>query len=200
LPAGDSPILSTALPGINVNLLGMMLQTDPVALGASAQAGGGNLLGNVFTTLNNSLGATPDKLNALHGNVNAILAKVMGLLNGASLIVPPGALAALSGTLQSLALPNLLNAPPGSTAGILNLSGGSSPVGVNLLGLKVASNALNARLSAQTGDGQVLGNMLYNLANITNPTAPAAMLSFVSRLGFGRRRERARRPKRRRRS
>jgi hypothetical protein len=182
---GDSPVVSAALPGLNLNLVGLMLHTDPVALNGAAQSGNGSFLGNVWTTLNNTQGATPDQLNALHANVNAVLARAIGALNGSSLTVSAGALNSLSRMLRFLAGPNLLAAPAGLTTGILKLSSGSSPVGVNLLGLNVTSNTLNAQLAAQTGDGQVLGNMLYNLANLTNPRSPALLLSFLAQMGFG---------------
>ena len=47
---------------------------------------------------------------------------------------------------------------------------------VNLLGLNVTTSNINAALTATTGDGQVLGNLLYNVANLANPDGPAALL------------------------
>ena len=67
----------------------------------------------------------------------------------------------------------------GATAPILDLviastDGTSPPVDVDLLGLVVTTSNIDAHLSAETGDGQVLGNLLYNVANLPNPAGPRA--------------------------
>ena len=75
--------------------------------------------------------------------------------------------------LQTLLNPALV-APAGSSAPVLDLviasqDGTSPPVDVNLLGLVVTTSNIDAHLSAVTGDGQILGNLLYNVANLANP-------------------------------
>ena len=53
---------------------------------------------------------------------------------------------------------------------------GSPPVTVDPFGLNVQVGGIDAELSARTGDGLVLGNLLYNVANLVNPGGPAALI------------------------
>jgi hypothetical protein len=95
----------------------------------------------------------------------------------------------LSELLQQLTLPDLVTAEPGQTAKILDLviaqPDGSPPVNVDLLGLNVQVGNIDAELSARTGEGQILGNLLYNVANLVNPGGPAALISLLTQLGGG---------------
>ena len=93
----------------------------------------------------------------------------------------------MSPALQQLALPGLITATPGATASILDLviasaDGGSPPVSVDLLGLLVTTNDINAELSARTGEGQILGNLLYNVSNLLNPGATGGLLNLLALL------------------
>src|SRR5581483_724054 len=106
-PSGTERVLSLAVPPIDLNLLGLVLTTSQIQVNADSHTGDGLLLGNVLTTLLNTLGATPDNLNALSNNLNTILAKVIAVLNASSLTLPPNAVNTLSQVLQTLALPNL---------------------------------------------------------------------------------------------
>ena len=56
------------------------------------------------------------------------------------------------------------------------------PVDVDLLGLHVTTSDINAQLLAQTGDGQVLGNLLYNVANLLNPDGTTSLLLILTQL------------------
>ncbi|MEA2711038.1 MAG: hypothetical protein QOF78_3639 [Phycisphaerales bacterium] len=184
VPSSAGNVLTLAVPAIDVNLLGMVLQTDPVIFDASAQEGNGQLLGNVWTTALSDRSATPEELAQMSNTANAVLAKVFGALNSSSLTLPPAAISALSPAMQALLAPNLFS-PAGSSAPILDFalsSPASAPATVNLLGLSVASNNVNAQLHAVTGDGQVLGNLLYNTANLTNPGGPASLISLMRQL------------------
>ena len=49
------------MPPIDLNLLGLLLQTSPITVNAIAETGDGLLLGNVLTTVLNTLDATPDE-------------------------------------------------------------------------------------------------------------------------------------------
>jgi hypothetical protein len=183
-------VLSLTVPPINVDLLGLVLQTSAVTVNATSQTGNGELLGNVLTTLFNTLGATPENLSRLNNDLNAVLAKVVGVLNASSLTLSPGALAGLPSVLQTLASPTL-TAPAGTTSAttsVLDLviaspDGGSTPpVDVNLLGLDVTTSNVTANLSARTGDGQILGNLVYNVSNLLNPNESATLLLLLSQL------------------
>ena len=183
-------VLSLTVPPINLNLLGLNLKTNQIQVNADAVTGNGDLLGNVLTTLLNTLGATPQNLNALSSNLNAILAKVVGVLNASSLTLAPGALNSLSQVLQTLALPDLVNTSgTTATAPVLNLTIASSdgttpPVNVNLLGLNITTSNIQAQLLAQTGDGQILGNLLYNVAHLLDPGGSLNLLTVLNELGL----------------
>src|SRR5205085_9902809 len=84
---GAERVLSLDVPTINVNLLGLALKTSEIRVNADAVTGNGDLLGNVLTTLLNTLNATPQGLTDLSNNINALLAKVVGVLNVSSLIL-----------------------------------------------------------------------------------------------------------------
>ena len=91
--------------------------------------------------------------------------------------------------MQTLALPNLVNATGTASTPILNLAiastnGSSPPVNVNLLGLQVTTSNIQAQLLAQTGDGQILGNLLFNVANLLNPGSSLSLLSILSALSL----------------
>jgi len=155
---------------------------------AKSQTGNGLLLGNVLKTLLNTLGATPANLSQLSNNLNALLAKVVGVLNASSLTLPASALASLPPVLQTLALPNLLSSSTTSTSTVLTVviaspNGATTPpVEVNLLGLDVTTSNITATLLAKTGDGQILGNLVYNIANLLNPGASPTLLLLLSEL------------------
>ncbi len=188
-PLGADQVVSLNVPPINLDLLGLVLQTSQIQVNADAITGNGELLGNVLTTLLNTLGATPQNLTTLSDNLNALLAKVVGVLNASSLILPSNALSSLDQTLQTLALPNLVNATGTASTPILNLAiastnGSSPPVNVNLLGLQVTTSNIQAQLLAQTGDGQILGNLLFNVANLLNPGSSLSLLSILSALSL----------------
>ena len=95
IPAADVPtvqpaegqILSLTVPALDLNLLGLKLETSPITVNANAQEGDGKLLGNVLTSLLGTLDATPDKVAQLNNTLNGVLARVVGVLNAADLTV-----------------------------------------------------------------------------------------------------------------
>jgi hypothetical protein len=185
----NSQVLRLAVPPIDLNLLGLRLQTEEIKVNADAQVGSGELLGNVLTTLLNTLNATPAEREDLSNNLNALLAKVIGILNSTNLVLPSGAVDSLTQVLQTLALPDLVTAEPGATAPVLDLSiaspdGTTPPVDVDLLGLNITTSNVRARLSATTGDGQVLGNLVYNVAHLLDPGGTLNLLTVLAQLGL----------------
>src|SRR6185436_16502464 len=147
------------------------------------------LLGNVLTSLLDTLDATPDKVAQLNNSLNGVLARVVGVLNAADAVVSPVLVNALPPALQTLLSPVLV-APAGSSAPVLDLiiasqDGTSPPVEVDLMGLNVTTSDINAHLSATTGDGQILGNLLYNVSNLANPGGAGGLLSLLNALGSG---------------
>jgi hypothetical protein len=55
-------------------------------------------------------------------------------------------------------------------------------VEVNLMGLQVTTSNVRAQLKAKTGDGQILGNLLYNLSNLLNRNNSSTLLLLLSEL------------------
>jgi predicted RecA/RadA family phage recombinase len=190
VPVSDGQILNITVPPLDLNLLGLVLQTSPITVNASAQTGDGLLVGNVLTLALNTLDATPENLATLNTDLNALLAKVVGVLNAADLSLPSSVVSALPPALQTLANPGLIAPAAGSSTPILDLviastDGTSPPVDVDLLGLTVTTSNIDAHLNAVTGEGQVLGNLLYNLANLANPDGPIGLLTLLNAIGSG---------------
>lgn len=186
----EDQILNLTVPAIDLNLLGLVLETTPITVNASAQTGDGLLLGNILSLALDTVGATPEQTRDLNANVNNLLAKVVGVLNASTITLPSNALDSLSVALNTLALPDLITATPGASAAILDLviasaDGVTPPVTVDLLGVHIETSNINAHLSAETGDGAILGNLLYNVANLLNPGGPAGLISLITDLATG---------------
>jgi hypothetical protein len=186
---GPGQFLELTVSPLNLNLLGLLLQTSPITINAANQTGNGDLLGNIGTVLLNTVDATPQNLTTFNNDLNAILGKVVGVLNAATLTIPSSVVSSLSPVLQLLTSPTLVNTSGTSqTLPILNLSiaspTGGTPVAVNLLGLQITTSNIEAQILAQTGDGQILGNLLYNLANLLNPGGTASLLPILGALGL----------------
>jgi hypothetical protein len=115
---------------------------------------------------------------------------VVGVLNASSLTLSSAVLGALPPVLQTLLDPLLISATPGVSAPVLDLviaseDGTTPPVRADLLGLVVTTSDINVRLSAQTGDGQILGNLLFNVAHLLdqgNTTSPLLLLEELAGL------------------
>ena len=187
--AANGQILSLEVPPINLNLAGLILTTSQIRVNANATSGNGDLLGNVLTTLLNTLDATPDQLATLSNNLNGLLAKVVGVLNASNLTLGSGAVGSLSPVFQTLGLPNLVNPSGTATAPVLNLAiastdGTTPPVDVNLLGLNITTSNIQAQLSAQTGTGQLLGNLVYNIAHLLDPGGTINLLGILNQLAL----------------
>jgi hypothetical protein len=185
---GPGQFLGLTVPALNVNLLGLVLQTSPITVNATATTGNGLLLGNILTTVLNTVDATTENLTGLNSNLNKLLAKVVGVLNASNLVLPTGLLGELPSALTTLATPTLVSAHAGATTPILDLlvtSGTHSgpPVDVDLLGVTITTSNIHAKVAARTGNGQILGNLLYNVANLLNPGGTSVLLSLLAELG-----------------
>lgn len=75
--AGQCPILDFMLGPINLDLLGLVVQTSPICLNISSQSGPGNLLGNLLCSLTNLLN---NRGNNAGGQL-ALIQNVLNLLN-----------------------------------------------------------------------------------------------------------------------
>lgn len=184
---GAGQFLAVTLPPLDLNLLGLLVKTSPITGNATSHTGGGLLLGNLLTTALNTLGANPQNLTGINNNLNAILAKVFGVLNASRLVLSGDVLGTLPNVLQTLAQPTLISSTAGSRAQILNLvisAGAKSapPVDVNLLGLQVTTSDIDADIIAETGEGKILGNLLYNVSNLLNPDGLTSLLFLLSQV------------------
>ena len=81
--------------------------------------------------------------------------------------------------------PTLTAPAAGSTAPVLDLmiassDGTTPPVDVNLLGLQITTSNIRATLKAKTGDGLLLGNLLFNTAHLLDRGASTTLLLLLT--------------------
>lgn len=201
LAAGDGcEILDLELGAIELNLLGLRVETSDICLIINADAGENNLLGNLLCAVAGLLdgGATLDQiLNGglledavdLDGSaVDALLGQLRDLLNEAlAEITSPASVVGVSGTNDVIG--GLSHGPgqgsghgggqgggqaPNADCDILNLSLG--PIDLDLLGLVVIldnceGGPVTVDITAVPGEGNLLGNLLCNLAGLLDSPA-----------------------------
>jgi hypothetical protein len=151
------PILDLQLAPINLDLLGLVVQTSPICLTVTANPAGG-LLGNLLCSVANLL------------SQGLSLDQVLGTLNSTQLAsLTTGLTDLLNAALQNLLQATLVGISPGQAPGqcsVLDLALG--PLNLNLLGLNVVlDNCSNGpvivTITAQ--HGELLGNLLCSLVN-----------------------------------
>lgn len=171
--AGACPILDLSLAPINLDVLGLVVETSPICLEITAYEGGG-LLGDLLCgvaglldgglSLNDILGGlnlvdpttgvellpglTQDQVGELLGGIQNLLNTTLGQLLGAVL--------------------NDILDGSGTTCSVLHLELG--PLTLNLLGLEVnlddcADGPVVVDITAERGNGKLLGNLLCGLLN-----------------------------------
>jgi hypothetical protein len=174
------PILDLSLGPIDLNLLGLRVQTSPICLEITAYDGGG-LLGDLLCSVANLLqqGVPLADVLALleaQGNLQRFLAGITSILNGAlDAVTANRAAAEPSGALAA-------------SCTVLDLSLG--PIQLNLLGLEVILDNCNngpvtVTITAIPGGG-LLGDLLCSLSNVLsgprpNPTAVQTLLWQITR-------------------
>ena len=157
-----TPVLDLHINAIHLNLLGLTVDTSNICLNITASSGPGQLLGNLLSGLANSLnggGLLPTLQNALSGlNLSGVTNELAQILNaGLGQLFSPASASAGSVTRAA-----------GSTS-ILHLSLG--PVNLSLLGLNVtldncANGPVTVDIGAQSGSGQLLGNLLTSVTHL----------------------------------
>jgi len=173
------PILNLHLDPIHLSLLGLNVDTSPICLEITATEGPGNLLGNLLC------GGLTDLLDSATALTNATpTANLSGLTGGLSSLLTSvtsqlGNLTAQSGSATPVT--------GGTTTQILDLSLG--PVNLNLLGLNVSldncsDGPVTVMVSATTGSGNLLGNLLSGVAHLLDsPGNPlGGILSHVNQI------------------
>jgi len=158
---------------IDLNLLGLRVQTSEICLNVTAQSGPGNLLGNLLTQVAGLL------------DQGLPLNQVLGGLSAADLsTLTTGLTGLLNGALPQLTSPT--NAATGAavttvgSTSILHLAVG--PLNLNLLGLQVNldnchGGPVTVDITAQSGPGQLLGNLLGGLSHLLDSSANANALT-----------------------
>jgi hypothetical protein len=156
-PSDPCPILDLRLGPINLNLLGLVVQTSPICLTITGFSNGGllgQLLCGLSTALNNGIplvqylgSLPPEQLNTLLGGITDILNGALSNLYNATLA-----------SIQQVGVHH--------TCAILHLELG--PLDLTLLGLNVvldncANGPVTVDITAVTGRGNLLGNLLCEL-------------------------------------
>jgi hypothetical protein len=168
------PILHLELNEIDLNLLGLRVQTSDICLDIHAEEGPGNLLGNLLCSIT---GLLDGPLTGVLDRLNQLLPINLGLTldqltNNAGSI---GGLRTLSLSVagnevtQSVDFNNMLQEGDNGACNILNLSLG--PVDLNLLGLVVglddcADGPVTVDVTAVPGPGNLLGNLLCGVTHL----------------------------------
>jgi len=169
--ATDCPVLDLSLGPINLDLLGLVVETSPICLQIVAHPGEG-LLGDLLCAVAHLLdgGLSLDQILAGQGLVDPLgiatlpgldLSAVTDLLNGVTDLLN-GAL----GNLLGSAIENITHVDAQHTCAILHLELG--PLDLTLLGLQVvlddcAGGPVVVDITAETGRGNLLGNLLCGL-------------------------------------
>ena len=172
VPEGSTcPILNLSLGPINLDLLGLNVDTSPICLDITAVPGSGALLGNLLCGIANLLngglsqsavlaGLTPTELVTLNSGLTQLLnqAVFIPLTNSSALV--------------------------NATCNVLSLSIG--PVDLNLLGLRVElDNCSNGPVTVDvTADptGGLLGSLLCSVANLLNGGNPNTLLATLQNI------------------
>lgn len=173
------PILALELGAIHLDLLGLVVDTSDICLDITAVPG--DLLGDLLCEIAGLLdqggllgdilgGLTDSELNTLLTGLTDLLNQILGLLTGPSSIV------GVSGT--GVAQIN-------GACDVLNLALG--PLSLNLLGLQVdlddcAGGPVRVDITAEPGEGRLLGNLLCSLADLLNGASDRAIDRLVGRI------------------
>jgi len=180
-PNATTPILDLHVGAIHLDLLGLKVDTSDICLKISAQSGSGNLLGNALSSVAHLLdqGLSLDQiLGSLTtaGQLGDLTTGLTGLLNGALGAIGSPTNAATGATSVSTS---------GSTR-ILHLELG--PVDLNLLGLLIHLDNCNngpvtVDITAQSGPGHLLGNLLGGLSHLLDSSANShALLNKLNKI------------------
>ena len=169
VPQGATcPILNLSLGPINLDLLGLNVDTSPICLDITAVPGSGALLGNLLCGI----------ANLLNGGLS--LGDVLAGLTATELATLNSGLTQLLNQAVFIPLTNS-DALVSATCNVLSLAIG--PVDLNLLGLRVElDNCSNGPVTVDiTADptGGLLGNLLCGVANLLNGGNPNTLLTTL---------------------
>lgn len=156
-----TPLIASKLNPIDLKLLGLEVQTSQIQVNISAQPGTGQLLGNLLTDVNTLL-----NVGTVNNALNNVLASVVTLVNSIDLNV--------AGAKTYGALGHSLST---ATTPVLDLF--VAPVHLNLLGALVDTSPIHLTITAHSGKGLILGNLVADLAHLLDPPLPSFSVDAI---------------------
>jgi len=177
-PNAVTPVLNLTVGAIHLNVLGLKVDTSNICLRIDAASGPGNLLGNLLTDVSHLL----DQGLNLNQILGGLTTTQLGTLNTGLTGLLNGALGAVGSTTNA-ATGGASVTSTGAT-NVLHLALG--PVDLNLLGLQVHLDNCNngpvtVDITAQTGPGNLLGNLIGGLSHLLDSNANTQAL--LNKLG-----------------
>ena len=190
---GTCDILHLELGPLDLDLLGLQIHLDKVVLDITAQSGPGNLLGNLLCAIAGLL----DNPTLLAGLLDQVLdlvgdlfdaVPVIGTVSGAKLniikfVVDNGVLSVVfSITNAAGQLLGTFTAPikASGTCDILHLELG--PLNLDLLGLQIDLSKIVLDITAQSGPGNLLGNLLCAVARLLDGGPLAGLTGLLNQV------------------
>ena len=141
-----------------------MQTSGPIKVNISAQPGAGELLGNLLTDASNLL-----NIQGVNNALNTVLASVVSLVNFGQ----------PERERRQQFRRGAARTPPAATTPVLDLY--VAPVHLNLLGRLVDTSPIHLTITAHSGQGLVLGNVVADLANLFNPPLPNTLnLDYIN--------------------
>jgi len=187
-------VLHLSVGPLNLNLLGLKVKLDncangPVTVDVTAVPGPGNLLGNLISDLSHLLDQNPlnrGQINRLLGQITSAIENLLGKLTTSVLplqisgLIPRGnGVFQVLGTLDGQSFSTTLTvSTQTSPTPVLNLH--LDAIHLNLLGLKVDTSPICLDITAQSGPGDLLGNLLTDVANLLNGGLTTAQLNQLT--------------------
>jgi hypothetical protein len=204
-------ILHLTLGPVDLNLLGLQVHLNQVVLDITAVSGPGNLLGNLLCGVANLLNANRPPLGLLATRLNTLL-NLSRLLQGTNLTGTTQNGGTFTGTLDvqrltvengKLALVGVVNGVVKNASGVVTKTIANAPVTIplasatgtcnilhlelgpldlNLLGLQVHLNRVVLDVTAHSGPGNLLGNLLCSIAHLLDQNNLQAVVDQLNGL------------------
>jgi hypothetical protein len=180
---GAQSILHLSLGPVNLNLLGLGVKLDNCANGPvtvdltaipSTQPGGG-LLGDLLIGISNLL--NPSGLTSTTPVPTGLAGQIDSLVNDASGAVLNGLNSVLSSVTNALATPAAA-AAGSATSTILDLH--LNPINLDLLGADVTTSAICLTVTATSGSGNLLGNLLNGITHLLDPSGTPGIAGHLN--------------------
>jgi hypothetical protein len=175
---GACDVLNLSLGPVSLNVLGLNVNLDncdggPVTVDITGNMGEGNLLGNLICDIAGladdggllDLDSLGDQLGTLTSGLTGVLNGVFDQLLGSGV---GGGTAAAAAAAQAVGSTDILN---------LHLD----PIDLNLLGLEVQTSAICLDVTADSGNGNLLGNLLGSIAHLLDRNPGNAINALVNR-------------------